>query len=454
MILNREDKFMLEQCFKFLDTLQLTPSEIFFNKVLDVLSKTFRNDEIHLMILNIMHTREVDPSLITFNTLMDIYAVTGDFQKCMTTFAMILKSEMIPDGYSFSMLLKALKNGKNTDFSVVNRVLEMYQETDLPENLVATNSMIDIYLFMNKSDEAEAMFKSILDSKKIAVDNITFSIMIKGCCRNKNYIMAMKYYNLMKESFPDLKKSKVLFNSLLDLSVKEAKLADSMQIFTEMQNLNITPDSFTYSIMLNALKQSKAKPTLMRNTLLCLKKILSISNFKQDEVFFNSVLDVCSKYEMYALLNYFYSQMKLKRVPEGSITYGILIQSYGKQGDFQKAESLFTKMVKENMRINDITYGCILDACAKSGKMDTAVKIYQALAITGLNLNSIVFTTIIKGYLKHDQCQKALDFFAIIKAHTNLAGMVITYNCALDVMVKMEIIDEAIELFETIDTLY
>ena len=185
-----------------------------------------------------------------------------------------------------------------------------------------------------------------------------------------------------------------------------------------------------------------------------IKQILDISDFKLDEVFFNSVLDVCSKYQMYALMDYFYAQMKRKGISESSITYGILIKAFGKRGEFHRAEELFSKMVNNNMRINDITYGCILDACSKSGKMEIALKIYKALAVTGLNLNSIVFTTIIKGYLKHGRSEEALEFFNSIRHHTNLSGMIITYNCALDVLVNLQRIDEAIDLFETIDKLY
>jgi len=163
---------------------------------------------------------------------------------------------------------------------------------------------------------------------------------------------------------------------------------------------------------------------------------------------------VCSKYQFYTLMDYFYNQMKAKRIGESSITFGILIKAYGKRGQFHRAEELFTKMVSNNMRINDITYGCILDACSKSGKMEIAIKIYRALAMTGLNLNSIVFTTIIKGYLKHGRSEEALKFFNSVRHHTNLSGMIITYNCALDVLVNLERIDEGIDLFETIDKLY
>lgn len=108
-------------------------------------------------------------------------------------------------------------------------------------------------------------------------------------------------------------------------------------------------------------------------------------------------------------------------------------------------------MIKQNMRINDVTYGCILDACAKSGKMNIAMKIYQTLKSSELNLNSIVFTTIIKGFIKVQAYQAAIDFFNEIKDLKDLTGMIITYNCALDVYVRNQQIEAAIDLFNLIE---
>ena len=454
MIAKKEEKAMIESAFNFLDSLHLTPSEIFFNKILDVLSKTFRNDNIHLKVLDIMRARGVEPSLVTFNTLMDIYSITGDFEQCLLSFSRILEAGLSPDSYTFAMLIKALKNSSHIDVEQAQQVLGVYEKHKLPVNLVVFNSMIDIYLFMNRNEEAYAVFQQILAHDELSPDEITFSTLIKGSCRNKNFDKAMDYYSTMKERFPLIRPNRVVFNSLMDLSVKKERLPCALELFTEMQQMDISPDGFTYSILLNGLKQSEASASLIKTTLLSIKKILLISTFKLDEVFFNSVLDVCSKYEMYSLMDYFYRQMKAKRIGESSITFGILIKAYGKQGQFHRAEELFTKMVRNNMRINDITYGCILDACSKSGKMEIALKIYKALSMTGLNLNSIVFTTIIKGYLKHGRSEEALKFFNSVRHHTNLSGMIITYNCALDVLVNLERIDEAIDLFETIDKLY
>lgn len=66
------------------------------------------------------------------------------------------------------------------------------------------------------------------------------------------------------------------------------------------------------------------------------------------------------------------------------------------------------------------------------------------------NMNSIVFTTIIKGYINNKKYSEAIKFFETIKIHTSLPGMIITYNCALDIYANTQNIEGAIQLFDEI----
>lgn len=122
--------------------------------------------------------------------------------------------------------------------------------------------------------------------------------------------------------------------------------------------------------------------------------------FRFDEIFFNSILDVCCKYEFMDELKEFYNLMGEKNINSGYITLSILIKAYGNMGDLETASKYFNTLIKNNMKISDITYGCMLNSCAKKGKMNIAMKVYNSLLESELNMNSIVFTTLIKGFIK------------------------------------------------------
>lgn len=90
-------------------------------------------------------------------------------------------------------------------------------------------------------------------------------------------------------------------------------------------------------------------------------------------------------------------------------------------------------MLNSGMFIKEVTYGLILGTCSVSGKMNFAMKIFESLKTHDFNMNSIVFTTILKGFMKTGAYNEAIDFFNQIKTFTDLPGIAITYNCALDV---------------------
>ncbi len=118
----------------------------------------------------------------------------------------------------------------------------------------------------------------------------------------------------------------------MDLAVKVRKLPDALYFVEEMAKDEISPDGYTYSIILNGLKLNNSKASLVRSSLQNIKRVIKTNEFRLDEVFFNSILDVCSKYEFFDELKYFYDFMRSKKITESSITFGILIKAYGKNG--------------------------------------------------------------------------------------------------------------------------
>jgi pentatricopeptide repeat protein len=101
-----------------------------------------------------------------------------------------------------------------------------------------------------------------------------------------------------------------------------------------------------------------------------------------------------------------------------------------------------------------VTYGCILEACVKTNKMQNALKIYDSLRDSKVNMNTIVYTTMIKGFINQEMFEEAMMFFEGVKDNVELPGMIITYNCVLDLYVKKNDVKGANELFKEIERVY
>jgi len=68
------------QIFSCISNMEYKPNDIFFNKILDYINKKSCNVKITEYILNIMITNKIKASLVTFNTLLDLYISQGDYK--------------------------------------------------------------------------------------------------------------------------------------------------------------------------------------------------------------------------------------------------------------------------------------------------------------------------------------------------------------------------------------
>jgi len=447
-----DGKSLVRQCFEKFITLKFEFNHFLFNKILDIINNKSSNEELIFFVFETMGLCNIRPNIITYNTVMDYYCAAGDFEKAYALTKVIQEQGLQLDSFSLSILIKGIKNCRSMDIAVIAPFLEFFHETKIEKDIIMFNSLIDILISMNENQRAHEVYRDLIDEPSIQPDQITFNTLIKGCCKVRNFDQALTYFKEMRQH--DIKPNRITFNSIMDLAVKIQDLSSCLYFVDEMNNDEISPDGYTYSIILNGLKQNNSPPELVNECLENIKKVIDLGEFKLDDVFFNSILDICSKYDLYDQMKEFYALMNQKNIPENSTTFGIIVKAFGKMGEFELALKTFEKMIETHITINDVTYGCILDACAKAGRIEIAHRIFNSLRHTKLNQNSIVFTTIIKGYIKANNLDAALEFFNNIKAQKHLTGMIITYNCGLDVLVRKEAIADALKLFEEIDSLF
>lgn len=129
----------------------------------------------------------------------------------------------------------------------------------------------------------------------------------------------------------------------------------------------------------------------------------------------------------------FYTLMKKKGIKESPQTATLMISVYTQSDRYVEALGLFKKMLESGMKIKEASYGLVLECCTRNDKMNLVIDMYELMKNHYFNMNSIVFTTIIKGFLTTKKYSEALSFFNTVKKHTSLPGMIITYNCALDI---------------------
>lgn len=427
-------------------------SAVVFNKILEVLNKNFKDTELFESVIQFMKANDVEFTLPIYNTIIDFYSNSDQISKAIEVFNGLGEETVKPDSYTYSILLRGIKNDDEAPEEALEKLYEKIISDESLNVIILFNNLLDVCINKNHIEKVHALYDIIIEREELVPDQITFNTLIKNCCKNKDFINAVKYFGEMKKH--NITPNRITYNTIMDLAVKAQNLKYALNLIEEMKNDEIVADGYTYSIILNGLKINSSPVALVKASTQKLKEVIEDDDFKLDEVLFNSIIDVCSKYKLDSDFEYFYEIMLLKGINESFVTYSILLKYYTDNKKFAKLAVTLDKLLKANIQINDSIFGSILDSCIKAGSMDSAMKIYKILAKANLHANSIIFTTMLKGFIKFERYQEGIYFFKDIKQYKKIPGMIITFNCGLDMLVRNGDIDAALELFKEIDTLF
>ena len=82
---------------------------------------------------------------------------------------------------------------------------------------------------------------------------------------------------------------------------------------------------------------------------------------------------------------------------------------------------------------NKIKGGLLIDNYCKKNNLEKALQMYKKMHAFGIEFISSTYTSIIKCYADNWKYKEALNFFNGIKHNKSMTGLLITYNCALNV---------------------
>ena len=88
-----------------------------------------------------------------------------------------------------------------------------------------------------------------------------------------------------------------------------------------------------------------------------LVKSSSSEDLKADDFIYNSILDICLKYNQIELMEKLFQLMRQENIPPTIVFYSIMNKGYGNIFELDKALILLTELSTNNIKLNDIIYG-------------------------------------------------------------------------------------------------
>lgn len=353
-------------------------------------------------------------------------------------------------------------------------ILDKINKLGFTPNITTYNNLLNLAYVNASYETADKLIDEIFFATgPVQPDLTTYNILLKGISYklSAEKITAEEKQDLIKraktllaeirtkeKTVKELKPNHVTINTLLDILIKGGELNHAWDLFDSMKTTyNLSPDKYSYSTILKALKYDL--------DLKKLDKAFGILNYlkanrnlgTQDEIIFNSLIDVCFKLGQIDKAEQVFREMRLLNVEPGKITYALMIKGFGAAHNVDKAIAFYQELKlsaieRPNLAPNEIIYGCVLNACVINRNIRVLNDIYTELRNDpSVKMNIILYTILIKAFGKSKNLTKATELYdEFVKTTPLKEQSIAVYNAMLDSTVEGEDITKMKQIYEQI----
>ncbi|CAI0380236.1 unnamed protein product [Linum tenue] len=218
-------------------------------------------------------------------------------------------------------------------------------------------------------------------------------------------------------------KNVFLFNALIRGLVKNARFEVALSHFVLMLRSDARPDRMTYPFVLKSTAQLFLRRLAGELHCMIFKTGVELDSFVE-----------VSLADMYVKIAGLLDKAKaaFDQMPEKNVvTWTTMVNGFSQNGDNEKALSVFSRMLEENVRPNDFTVVSALSACAKIGAVEAGLRIHKYIKDNRFRLNAAIGTALVDMYAKCGNIESASQVFSETKERDILTWSVMIWGWAL-----------------------
>ncbi|KAH7424603.1 hypothetical protein KP509_11G015200 [Ceratopteris richardii] len=182
--------------------------------------------------------------VVTFSAMIFGYALQGFDKDAIHLFYEMVKLAQVPDTVTFVSVLKSCSNSASM---MDGKLIYSYiVESQLEKDIHVGNSIVNMLTTCSGMEDAKCAFNQLQER-----DNVSWTTMITGYAQAKDYSLALRYYQDMKEEGwnPD----SVSLVSILSACNQETLVAEGCEHFEAMKMCNIMPLEDHFNCMVDLL---------------------------------------------------------------------------------------------------------------------------------------------------------------------------------------------------------
>ncbi|KAI5060751.1 hypothetical protein GOP47_0025171 [Adiantum capillus-veneris] len=398
----------------------------------------------------------VKPNIFQWNGLISGCLKNGSAIPAFQLFQTMKLEEILPDGVTFVLLLKAcssLDEGRLLHFQAIEYISDL--------NVFVMSTLVDIYAKQGSIADAYHVFETMQERTLV-----TWSVMIAGFAEAGQNEQALNTYQKMQNAkfqpneitfinilractcalYLDITRKihsdvieggygayLVVANALIDAYAKCRSLEDAYHVFTGMRGRNVV--SWTsliqgyahhghientlklfwqmekHGVNPNAVTLASILKLCATNELLsCGEQIHNyiLMESKENVVFVqNCLLDMYIKWGRMKAAQCVFDKMSQHDV----ISFSTLINGYAQYEQSHKAFTTFKRMMQDGVEPNEVTYVGLLQACSAAGHMEKGRMIHDHIIRGSLETHLVIGNALMDMYSKLGNVKAAHGVF-------------------------------------------
>ncbi|ONK60598.1 uncharacterized protein A4U43_C08F20310 [Asparagus officinalis] len=406
-------------------------------------------------------------SLYTYNTLIDTYGKAGELKQASDTFARMLREGIAPDVVTFNTMIHVC--GNHGFLQEVGALMSLMEEIRCFPDTRTYNILISLY---TKSDDINTAAGYFLKMKVdglvpdiVSYRTLLYAFSIRNMVGEAELlVMEMGEQGLQIDEYTQSaltrmyvrvempEKSWSWFERFCDNMSSEC-FAANIDAFGEKCHINLAEKAFD-----RCLDRGKVS-VLVFNVMIKAYGVCReygkacdlFDNMKShgtlpDECTYTSLIQILSSGGLPREAALYLKRMQVMGFINNCIPLSMVITSFSRKGDLQKAEEIFQEMVGLGLKPDIVVYSALINGFTEIGSVAEALSYVKSMKSSGFEPNAIVCNSLIKLYTKIGYLQEAQETYELLKALGDVPD-VYSSNCMIDLYSENSMLQNAEEVF-------
>ncbi|ORX90658.1 TPR-like protein [Basidiobolus meristosporus CBS 931.73] len=363
--------------------------------------------------------------------------------------------------------------GKLGDLSSVLQLFDKMKKLNVPPTTAVYNSVFHI-LGKTQPAKALALFKD-MKSSGVQLNGVTYCILFSVLKQVGTFgEVQLHQQELVIRGIPA---NLMLYNNLMDTYAKLHRMEKVLQVYNEMQKINIEPNAITYTILIDGYGKNgqvgKARryfDEMLRKGILPTTKTYNVliqlctsrndisqavayyedmakRGLKPTQVTYETVLAGCLRSKRADLVDKLSKALRDSEYVGSTIIYNALLNYHRTQGSPAQFHQCISEMDAKGVKPDVVTYNTLLNFGAEYESPEWLDSKYKEMIARNLSPNIITYNTLLKGLVRNQHFEKAWALMAQDAVHPD----VVSYNIMVNGYSKagqMEKAEETVQKME------